>query len=130
MNKPQLFEFHKKFCKDMLVLCQNKNADYTGASDDPFFNFTRVEATDICSTEQGFLTRMTDKSSRLISFVKQGVLKVKDESVRDTLLDMANYCILMAAYIESKKKPTKVKPKKSKKPKKPKAKVDKGAPAK
>jgi hypothetical protein len=28
---------------------------------------------------------------------------VKDESVQDTLLDLANYACLMAAYIESQK---------------------------
>jgi hypothetical protein len=46
---------------------------------------------------------MTDKMARIGSFVKRGELVVKDESVKDTLLDLANYAMLFAAYLESKK---------------------------
>lgn len=87
----------------MVEITARKNADYTSGSDDPFFNFTRVEALGICETEQGFLTRMTDKVARIITFAKKGVLQVKDETVEDTLLDLANYCVLMAGYIRAKK---------------------------
>lgn len=81
-----------------------KNADYAGAVEaDPFANFSRVETLGICSTEVGFLTRMTDKICRIASFAKRGTLSVKDESVTDTLLDLANYSILMAAYLAAKK---------------------------
>ena len=31
------------------------------------------------------------------------VLKVKDESIQDSLIDLANYAILMAGYIKAKK---------------------------
>jgi len=58
----------------------------------------------ICSPEIGFLTRMLDKFCRLVSFVQLGVLLVKDESLEDTALDLANYCILFAGYVRSKKK--------------------------
>lgn len=95
--------FHKECLEKMTDITTRKNHDYTGGSDDPFFNFTRVEANQICQTETGFLTRMSDKFSRITTFVNKGVLKVADESVIDTLLDMANYCILMAAYIKSKR---------------------------
>lgn len=83
----------------MLEISRAKNADYTGASDDPFANFTRVESLGICSPEIGFLTRMTDKLCRIASFAKKGELQVKDESVEDTLLDLANYCLLLGAYL-------------------------------
>jgi len=76
---------------------------YTGNDPDPFGNFNRVDQLGICSTEQGFLTRMTDKFCRIISFVQKGELLVKEESVQDTLHDLANYCALMSGYIESKK---------------------------
>ena len=46
---------------------------------------------------------MFDKMKRISSFVHQGELQVKDESVKDTLQDLANYCCLMAGYIESQK---------------------------
>lgn len=50
----------------------------------------------------GFLTRMSDKFSRLGSFINKGELLVLDESVEDTLVDLANYCALFAGYLESK----------------------------
>jgi hypothetical protein len=54
--------------------------------------------------EIGFLTRMSDKLSRIGSYVTKGILMVKDESIEDTLIDLANYCILFAGYIRSQKK--------------------------
>jgi hypothetical protein len=102
MNRKELAEFHKEFCDTMHATMQAKNADYTGDASDPFANFTTVEELGIATTEQGFLTRMTDKMKRIISFVNKGELQVKDESVQDTLMDLANYCIIFAAYIRSK----------------------------
>jgi hypothetical protein len=102
MTKQEYFKFHEKAMEKMKAITHAKNADYTGSSASPFANFTRVEALGICSTEQGFLTRMTDKMARLVSFVQNDILQVKDESVEDTLLDLANYCILMAGYVRHK----------------------------
>jgi hypothetical protein len=87
----------------MMEITKRKNNDYTGAGNDPFANFTRVESLGICPTELGFLVRMTDKMSRISSFAQTGTLLVKDESVEDTLLDLANYSALLAAYLSSKK---------------------------
>ena len=103
MNKTEYAEFHKSCCNKMVEIAEQKNADYTGSSEDPFSNFTRVEALGICTTEQGFLTRMADKLGRITSFSQKGFLLVKDESVEDTLIDLANYCILMSGYIKSKR---------------------------
>lgn len=103
MNKTEYLKFHRDCCDKMVEVTARKNADYTGESGDPFFNFTRVEAIGIASTEQGFLTRMFDKFARITTFVQKGVLLVKDENVEDTLIDLANYCILMAGYIRSKR---------------------------
>lgn len=80
-----------------------KNADYTGVGDDPFANFNRVELMGITDTTRGFLVRMLDKFCRITSFAQKGVLEVKEESVEDTLFDLANYCILLAGYIKSKR---------------------------
>lgn len=102
-SKEQYAQYHKEVCDKMHQITLVKNADYTGGSNDPFFNFTRVEALGIASAEVGFLTRMSDKMSRITTFVNKGSLKVKDESAEDTLLDLANYCILMAAYLKSKR---------------------------
>jgi hypothetical protein len=103
MTKQEYMIFFEEQTKKMLAITKAKNADYTGSGDNPFANFTRVEGLGICTTEQGFLTRMFDKFSRVISFVQKGVLQVKDESVEDTLLDLSIYSLLMLGYIVSKK---------------------------
>jgi hypothetical protein len=87
----------------MVEVAKAKNHDYAGFDDDPFANFKIVENCGIASAEQGFLTRMMDKVSRINSFVKQGVCNVQDEKIEDTLQDLANYSILFSLYIRSKK---------------------------
>lgn len=102
-TKADYIKFHKKFLEDMERITAQKNNDYTGTNQDPFANFSAVERLGISSTEQGFLTRMTDKLSRLTTYCQTGKLMVKDESVYDTLVDLANYSALLAGYLESKK---------------------------
>lgn len=101
MTKKELIEFAEEFYAKGISTTKAKNADYTGGSDDPFSNFTCVEAYGVKS-EHGFITRMSDKMKRISSFVTNGELQVKDESVTDTLQDLANYSMLFAAYIKSK----------------------------
>lgn len=101
MTKQEYFEFAQDFFNTCIETSKKKNADYTGGSDDPFSNFTAVG---IDWTEIGFYTRMTDKMARLKSFIKNGELQVKDESVIDSLNDLANYCCLLAGYLKSKGK--------------------------
>jgi len=101
MTKTEYFEFAENFFKECLEISKKKNADYTGNNDNPFSNFQSVEVLGI-STEQGFLTRMMDKMKRIASFTEKGELQVKDESVIDTLQDLANYSCLLAGYIKSK----------------------------
>lgn len=105
MNREEFLKEHTSICDQIKEVTVRKNADYTGASsDDPFFNFKTVETLHISTTEQGFLTRMTDKLTRIISLTKPGAVnKVLDEAVEDTLIDFANYCILMVCYLRSKK---------------------------
>lgn len=93
----------EKITDKMLAVCKAKNSDYSGDSPDPFANFSSVEERRICSTEAGFLTRINDKFSRIISLTNSKGPKVKDESVEDTLLDLANYSILMLCYLRSKR---------------------------
>lgn len=102
MTKKEYIEFHKSVCTQLVDITARKNADYTGGGDDPFRNFRSPEFRGYASVEQGFLTRMDDKFSRIASFVQKGSLQVKEESVQDTLFDLANYCILMAGYLKEK----------------------------
>lgn len=102
MTKEEYFHFASRFFTECQKIGKSKNADYTGGTEDPFSNFRSVEVLGI-STEVGFLTRMMDKMKRIASFVENGQLQVKDESVKDTLRDLANYSCLFAGYLETKK---------------------------
>lgn len=105
MTKAQFYKFHKEMTAKMHAITLAKNSDYTsGVGDtDPFANFRQVEKFGICSAELGFLTRMSDKFARIASYAKAGKLLVKDESVQDTCLDLANYMILFLGFLEEKK---------------------------
>ena len=53
--------------------------------------------------EDGLLVlkiRLGDKFNRISSLIKRGELKENDESLEDTLLDMAGYAILGLKYLE------------------------------
>lgn len=112
MTKAAYMQFHQDCCDKMIAITKRKNADYTGAGDDPFANFRQIGS--IVKTpnviEIGFLTRMSDKFSRIGSFVEQGTLQCQDESVEDTLLDLANYCVLMAGYLQEQRETARVAP--------------------
>ena len=103
MTGKEFVEFHKQTVLRMNAICKAKNQDYSGGGEaSAFNNFTMVEHQDICSTEAGFLVRMTDKMSRIKNLINNGGNAVKDESIADTLMDLANYSILMMGYIQSK----------------------------
>ena len=101
-TKEDLFKFMEEKTTKMVVVCKQKNNDYTGANQSPFANFEKIGHFG-GSIEWGFLTRMSDKFSRICSFAQNVELQVKDESVEDTLVDLANYCLLFAAYLKSKR---------------------------
>tara|TARA_R100001594_G_scaffold86494_1_gene120936 strand:+ start:2116 stop:2445 length:330 start_codon:yes stop_codon:yes gene_type:complete len=104
MSRAEYLKFHEIMCYEARALSIRKNRDYTGKEDDkPFANFQRCEAMGITTTEKGFLVRLTDKFSRLSTFCETGSFQVTDESLRDTLLDIINYTILLGAYVEAKK---------------------------
>ncbi len=111
MNKIEYMEFHKDFCDKMIEVTKKKNADYAGAGDNPFANFEHVGhfiQNNPSVVSIGFFTRMSDKFARIGSFISNGTLQVKDESVLDTLHDLANYCALFAGYLESERQKTEV----------------------
>ena len=101
MTRDELLQFHEEITKEARALMSLKNRDYAGNEGvEPFANFTRVEAMGICKTEQGFMVRLTDKMSRLSSFVRAGKMHIKDESFKDTCVDVINYMVLLAAYLK------------------------------
>jgi len=103
LTRDELLRFHEQLCKEGRDLMNLKNRDYAGNhGTEPFANFTRCEAMGICDTEQGFMVRITDKMSRLSSFLDSGKMHVKDESFKDTVIDVINYMVLLAAYTKEK----------------------------
>lgn len=50
------------------------------------------------------VTRIGDKYNRLVNLAKGSEQEVKDESIIDTLLDMANYCLMTVMEIEDENK--------------------------
>jgi len=80
-----------------------KRHDYADKAD-VFKNFRLSEMGGIPAWK-GCAVRIGDKFSRLMSFLKQEELKVKDESIKDTLIDLANYALICAIlYDEEKEK--------------------------
>lgn len=103
-TKPGYMAFHSWCTERMKDITRRKNADYTGDSTDPFANFAVVSKVGVCTTEQGFLVRMCDKLMRISALSAEGKeAQVKDEAVEDTLLDLANYSILLAGYLRSRR---------------------------
>ncbi len=101
MTKKEYMKYHSDCCNRMIEITKVKNADYSGVGNDPFRNFKAVGFYEEKWILIGFITRMTDKFGRLASFIQRGVLYVKDETIEDSLLDLANYCILLCGYIKS-----------------------------
>lgn len=103
MNRSQLLQHHSDICSEARKLMELKNHDYAGeGGEEPFANFTRSEAMGICTTEAGFLVRVTDKLSRLSTFTTAGELKVDNESYHDAVIDIINYMVLFSGYLKDK----------------------------
>lgn len=101
MTNQEYLDYFEKESKEQLELTRKKNNDYTGCTDDAFANFKVSKAFGVTTVEEGFFVRMTDKFSRLATFIKTGTLLVKDENVGDTLRDISIYATLFKAYLET-----------------------------
>ena len=76
-------EQHAAICKTLNDIFVAKNADYGDSFSSLYKKLGLIRA----------VTRISDKTNRLQSLCTREEL-VKDESVRDTLLDLANYAIM------------------------------------
>lgn len=81
----------KAIIDDMWKIHDMKNSDYAG--ENYLSNLTACRRIGL-DPWKGALVRMQDKMSRLENFAVTESLKVKDESVEDTLKDLAIYSIL------------------------------------
>ena len=84
-------EMHKEICDGLNNLYERKNKDY-GDSFGKSFNEYGMTMSCI---------RLEDKLNRLKVLTKPGVIQqVQDESIRDTLLDLANYSIMTVIELD------------------------------
>ena len=85
MNREEQF---RKVQKEGLSLFKKKNQDYG----DAFAKFGTV----------GVLMRIEDKIQRGISITNSGVNLVKNESLRDTMIDLHNYAAMAIMLMDEK----------------------------
>lgn len=81
---------HAEICKEINNLYERKNHDYGDS-----FHQTFVE--------EGMAMariRLGDKFNRFKTLSRSGEQKVDDESIRDTLIDLANYAIMTVLEME------------------------------
>lgn len=77
---------------EMLDIYEKKNADYGNSYSRQLDEFGIVAG----------VVRMSDKMERLKNLSKGNEAKVKDESVYDTLLDLANYSAMTCMWLRNK----------------------------
>ena len=82
----EFMEEYKKIVTETMELCVKKNKDYGSSVEDTFEKFGDIS----------YLVRITDKYNRICSLLN-GEGEIKDESIDDTIRDMANYSFLWLA---------------------------------
>lgn len=83
-------QHHAEICKEINDLYERKNHDYGDSFHQTFI-------------EEGMAMariRLGDKFSRFKTLSRGGGQKVDDESIRDTLIDLANYAIMTVLEME------------------------------
>ena len=83
-------QMHREICEEINDLYARKNHDYGDS-----FHQTFVE--------EGMAMariRLGDKVNRFKTLSRSGEQKVDDESIRDTLIDLANYAIMTVLEME------------------------------
>ena len=83
----------KDITEEMNALYERKNHDYGNSFSETFRKLGIISAA----------TRMLDKMNRIVSLVTKDQQKVNDESLRDTLIDIANYSVMTIMEIDKKK---------------------------
>lgn len=91
----------KEILNEMAELHDKKRADY--ASGDPFGNFREAERIGL-SAFMGTIVRIQDKYSRICNIVREGSHEVVDETLEDTLIDLANYAVIALALLRAEEK--------------------------
>jgi len=83
----------EKVLSEMLDTYKKKNADYGNSFSETIQEFGYIPA----------VARINDKVKRMKNIVKGQKMNIENESLRDTLLDTANYCVLTIVELDNQK---------------------------
>jgi len=89
--------FHE-LLEEIRELHNRKNADYS-EENNPLSNFYECERFNVPAWK-GCLVRISDKTSRIFRLAAKGKAEVKDESIIDTLKDLAVYSLICIILYE------------------------------
>lgn len=81
----------KDLTNQLLKIYMDKNADYGDSFSKSYKEFGIIAP----------VVRMNDKMERVKQLSKSGDRKVKDESLKDSLIDLANYALMTVIEIDS-----------------------------
>lgn len=91
MSDNEPIKHHERICKELNTLYAKKNHDYGDSFHKSYDEWGLTMAA----------IRLGDKYNRFCSLIKAEA-EVKDESIRDTLIDLANYAIMTLMELEQK----------------------------
>ena len=83
----------EKITAEMLETYKKKNADYGNSFAETIQEFGFIPA----------VARINDKVKRMKNIVKGQKMNIERESLRDALLDTANYCVLTIMELDNQK---------------------------
>lgn len=88
-------EKHREICNHLNKIYEQKNHDYGNSFGETFEKLGIISA----------VTRLSDKYNRICSLATKSAeeRKVKDENIRDTLIDLANYAIMTMIEMDNAK---------------------------
>ena len=87
------FEKIEKVLNEMFELYKKKNADYGDGITKNLDNYKIAFPS--------YIFRIKEKAERCLSLQENGEAQVKDEKLTDTLLDIANYAVILVAWLEN-----------------------------
>ena len=82
-----------KVLSEMFDTYKKKNADYGNSFSETIQEFGYIPA----------VARINDKLKRVKNMAKGNDVNIIDESIRDNLLDIANYCVLTIVELDKQK---------------------------
>lgn len=88
---PDNVHAHLEVCGELNATYEKKNADYGDSFAQSLDKHGLIAA----------IVRMDDKMNRVINLYKADERLVEDESIRDTLMDLANYAIMSVMWLDT-----------------------------